>query len=424
MQPLERVVSKLKFRASYGVTGNDVIEASARFPYRGSLTTSSSGYNFGLTPGTNGNASGAISNGVIENNFASPNLTWEMEKKLNVGVDLGLFNGNVDLTVDWFSNRRSDILIRRNTDATATGFRNNVFQNFGVTTNKGIDASLVLRHRIGRWNLSARGNLTYAKNKRIEMDEIPQVYAYQAATGTSINQPYVYIAEGLYTPDDFYTVINLNGSSTYTLKGDRPDPGTQVAPGDIKYKDLNGDNLIDSKDQSYQNDLFPRAPELVYGFGINVEWKGISFGAFFQGAGRASVNLLASADNFMPFNRGIDGSSARMEALDRWTNSDPYNQDVLYPRAHATKFDHNIRESTWWYRNGNFLRLKNLELGYAFNKSLLKKIRMESLRIYLQGTNLAVWDHVKLWDPELGNSTSGSKYPIGKTWTAGVEIAF
>ena len=424
MEPLENILSKLKLRASFGITGNDEIGSSSRFPYREALSTGGPGYNMGLTPGVNGDVTGAVGAGIIEQDFATPNLTWERERKVNVGVDLGLFRGSIDLIVDWFHNRRNNILLRRKTIPSAAGFRNSPWQNFGVTTNTGFDASLILKKQIGQVFASVRGNLTYAKNRVEEYDEVPQVYQYQAYTGQSIGQPFVYVAEGLYTPDDFDIVENADGSKTYTLKEGMPNPGTQVAPGDIKYKDLNGDKKIDSLDKTYENGLYPEDPRLVYGFGLNIEWKGFFAGVFFQGVGQTSVNLLSSAGNFMPFHNGVDASSARMEALDRWQNNDPYNQNVLFPRVHATKFDHNAYGSTWWYRNGSFLRLKNVEFGYQFNKQMLRKISMQNLRIYVQGTNLAVWDNIEYWDPELGGSNSGSKYPICGTWTIGLEVTF
>lgn len=423
MLPLEDYLSKLKLRASFGITGNDEIGSSSRFPYRESLSIGGSGYDMGFTPGVNGGVTGNVGGGIIEQDFATPNLTWEQERKINVGVDLGLFRGSVDLTVDWFSNQRDNILLRRRTIPTAAGFRNNPWQNFGTTSNKGFDASLVLKHHVGNVNLSVRGNITYAKNEVVEYDEIPQIYQYQAYTGQSIGQPFVYIAEGLYTPDDFDITKNPNGSDKYDLKEGMPYPGTSVAPGDVKYKDLNGDKKIDSLDKTYENGLHTGNPGVVYGFGLNVDWKGFFVGIFFQGVGNTSVNIM-SAGNFIPFYNGVDASSARMEALDRWNYADPYNQNVLFPRIHANKFEHNTLESTWWYRSGSFLRLKNVEFGYEFNKQMLRKIRMQNLRIYVQGTNLAVWDNIKYWDPELGGANSGSKYPICGTWTVGLEVTF
>lgn len=424
MQPMEDYLSKLKLRASFGITGNDEIGSSSRFPYRESLATGESGYNLGLNPGVNGGPSEGTGSGIAESDFATPLLTWERERKINVGLDLGLFRGMVDLTVDWFSNRRSDILLRRKTIPTVSGFRKDPWQNFGVTTNKGFDASLVIKQHIGNVNMSFRGNLTYAKNKIEEYDEIPQVWDYQTYTGNSINQPFVYIAEGLYSPDDFDITVGANGKETYILKEGLAVPGSKVSPGDIKYKDLNGDKKIDSLDKTYKNDLYSTNPNLVYGFGVNIDWKGFFAGIFFQGVGQTSINLLNGVSNFMPFYNGVDASSARTEALNRWQSNTPYNQNVLFPRMHSSQFDHNTYASTWWYRSGSFLRLKNLEFGYQFNKKQLRHLFMQNLKLYVQGTNLAVWDNVKYWDPELGDSNSGSKYPICGTWTVGIEITF
>ena len=177
-------------------------------------------------------------------------------------------------------------------------------------------------------------------------------------------------------------------------------------------------------DQTYKNGLNSANPEIVYGFGLNLEYKGFFAGIFFQGVGKATTNLLSSVANIMPFYSGVDSSSARIEALDRWTASDPYNQNVMFPRMHATKYHHNNQKSTWRYRNASFLRLKNVEFGYNFDKQMLQKLRMSNIKLFVQGTNLAVWDNIKLWDPELGNSTSGSTYPICGTWTIGLEVTF
>ena len=187
---------------------------------------------------------------------------------------------------------------------------------------------------------------------------------------------------------------------------------------------MNGDGLINEYDMTYENGLNSTNPELVYGFGLNLEYKGFFAGIFFQGVGKTTVNLMSNSNYFMPFIRGVEGGSARMEALSHWSADNPYNQDVLYPRIHAAKFDHNIEKSTWWYRDGSFLLLKNVEFGYEFSKDMIKKMRMTNLRLYVQGTNLAVWDNIKLWDPELGNSNSGAKYPLGATWTVGLEVSF
>lgn len=424
MHGMEDYISKLKLRISYGITGNDDIGGSTRFPYREEIKTDAPGYSLGLTPGAGGGESNSPGGGVVEGGFAMPNLSWEIEKKFNVGIDLGLFRGRVDFSADYFFNRRSDILLQRRTVSNVTGFRVMPYQNFGIVNNQGIDANLILKQRIGNVDLSARGNITFARNEIIEYDEVPQKYDYQNYTGNSIGDEKLYIAEGLYTPDDFDVTTAADGSQSYKLKSGLPVPAANVAPGDIKYKDVNSDGVIDQYDLTYDHGLYGAIPEIVYGFGLNAEWKGFFVGVFFQGTAHSSANLMANSSNMMPFVKGVDGASARLEALNCWSAVEPYNQNVLYPRLRSGAFDHNMFESTWWYRNAGFLRLKNIEVGYEFNEKVLRTLKMKNLRIYLQGNNIAVWDHVKLWDPELGSANSGAKYPLCSNYTIGLEVAF
>lgn len=424
MQGMEDYINKLKLRVSYGITGNDNIGGTTRFPYRESINTGAPGYHFGLTPGADGSTSNWTGDGIVEGSFALPNLSWEIEKKFNAGIDLGLFRGRVDFSADYFFNRRSDILLQRRTVSNVTGFRVMPYQNFGIVNNQGIDANLILKQKIGNVDLSARGNITFARNEIVEYDEVPQKYDYQNYTGNSIGDEKLYVAEGLYTPDDFDITTAADGSQKYKLKSGLPVPAANVSPGDIKYKDVNNDGLINDDDRTYNHGFYGSIPEIVYGFGLNAEWKGFFVGIFFQGTAHSSTNLMANSANMMPFVRGVDNASARVEALNRWSAIDPYNQNVLYPRLHAVGFDHNMLNSTWWYRDASFLRLKNIEIGYEFNDRVLRTLRMKNLRIYLQGNNVAVWDHVKLWDPELGSANSGAKYPICSNYSVGLEVTF
>lgn len=426
-EPVQKVISTFKLRASYGRTGNDQIYingSSKRFPYQEELNTGAGGINLGISGTTNGNPQNWMGN-LTENFAAAPLLQWEIEDKMNIGVDMGFLNGQLDLSIDFFSNRRKNILIQRNTIPSMAGLQSNPLQNKGIVDNKGLDGNITFKQRIGALNMTFRGNYTYAKNKIVDYDEIPHLYAYQDITGCSINTPLIYIADGLYTPDDFdITYDPMSHAQSYTLKSDLPNPGAAVSPGDIKYRDLNKDGVIDDYDRTYHSGMKPGTPQSVYGISIDAEYKGFFAGIFFQGATGCSVNLMAKASNFMPFNQGRDASSARMEAMSRWTASDPYNMNVLYPRMHTTNFAHNLKNSTWWYRDASFIRLKNIEFGYQFNKTQLKSFGLTNLRLYVQGTNLKTWDDVKYWDPELGNANSGAKYPISSSWTFGAEITF
>ena len=423
MKGTEDIINKLKIRASYGITGNDNV-GGTRFPYRGSLKTSDvPGYNFGFNVGANGGGTNGQGSGIIENLFAAPFLSWEIEEKKNIGFDLGLLRGRIDMSVDFFKNDRRDILMQRKTVSAVTGFRQSPWQNFGKVTNKGLDGNIVVKQSINNVNLSFRGNFTYAKNKIMEYDEVSPRYEYQRYTGQSLKTPLLYIADGLYTADDFIITENPeNGSKSYSLKEGLPVPSAAVSPGDIKYLDLNGDGKIDSYDQTYNHKFYAENPELVYGFGLNAEYKGFYAGIFFQGVAKASMNLNGSRD-FVPFSFGQLGS-LRREGFDHWSSRNPENQDVLFPRLHTEEFSHNKLNSTWWYRDASFLRLKNIELGYTFNKEMLRKMAIQNARIYVQGNNIAVWDHIGMWDPELGSAGSGIKYPINMTWTLGVEFGF
>lgn len=425
MKPLESVLSSLKLRASYGITGNDEIGNSTRFPYRESLNQSGGYYYLGLSPGAYGGVTNSYGYSIYENTFAAPNLSWEKEKKTNVGIDMALFDSRISLSADYFFNKRQDILINRNIVPQYNGFRVNPYQNYGITHNKGVDANIMLKQQLGDVTLSARGNFTYAKNKIVEYDEVMQDLKYQMITGQSIGVPFILVADGLYTPDDFDITTNSNGSHTYTLKEGIPAYTQNVQPGDIKYKDLNGDGIISALDKTWYSGVYSENPEIVYGFGLNAEWKGFFAGIFFQGSAHSSVSLASNLDGFIPFYNGRDLSSARVQAASHWSANDPYNQDVLYPRLRKENtFENNTLGSTFWYRSGDYLRLKNVEFGYQFPKKLTQRIRVQNLRLYVQGTNLAVWDSIKMWDPELGSASSGATYPLNRTWTMGAEITF
>jgi len=428
-EPIEEVVNKLKFRISYGKTGNDVLSGNlSRFPYREQLNEGEAGYNYswqgGANVGNNGQGSGSPGSGIVESDYAMPTLKWEEEDKFNVGLDLALFKNRIDATLDFFYNERYDILMRRNTVPTAAGLRTNPMQNFGRTNNRGLDFNITGTQKIKEVTLAARINYTYTRNKIVEYDEIPQPFSYQAYTGQRIGQPFMYIADGLYSPDDFMITTNANGSQNYTLRPELPNPGFAVAPGDIKYVDLNGDGIIDNYDQTYINGFNSSiTPGIVYGFGLTAEWKGFSVGVFFQGAGQFSTNLMNKAENFFPFQRALTDAALRDEAMNRWTYEDPYNQNVLFPRLSTANNGNNTRTSTWWHRDASYLRLKNIELGYVVNSNFIKRYHINALRLYVQGENIHTWDKVKFWDPEV-TGRSGSRYPISSTWTFGLNLTF
>ncbi|MGC4232666.1 MAG: SusC/RagA family TonB-linked outer membrane protein [Niabella sp.] len=417
-EALKGVVNSLKFRVSVGRTGNDNTGGS-RFLYRSSYSTST-GYPFGIGGSGSLNSIG----GMVEGRFAAPNLAWEIEDKRNYGIDVSLFKGKIDLTADYFDNLRSNILLQRRTVSAAAGFRQSPWQNFGKVSNKGIDASLNVRQNFSEsLKMSLRGNITYARNKILEYDEVPQLYPWMNITGNRLNMYNLFVAERLYTNDDFLITTNGDGSKSYTLRDGyaTSSMSSELRPGDIMYKDLNGDGIINQFDQTrYEGN--PSVPELIWGAGINIDYKGFYASAFFQGAGKTSTVLGGDFNQgFFPFYYGIDESSARKEVLNRWTEANP-SQDVLYPRLRTGTYTHNATPSTWWLRDAGFIRLKNVEAGYQFKADQLNKIGFTAARIYIMGQNVTVWDKIKMWDPETGNRNAGMQYPIPSIWTIGLEL--
>ncbi|MEG2855035.1 TonB-dependent receptor [Bacteroides sp.] len=414
------VVNKIKIRASIGRTGNDNTGGS-RFLYREILKTNAGGYNIGI--GTDGGLNG-VGNGIIEDRFAAQNLGWEIENKRNLGLDIGLFNNKVDIQIDYFNNMRTDILLKRNTIPTLSGFRENPWQNYGKVSNQGMDGSLIVTEKLGDFRLTFRGNVTFARNKILEYDEVPQKYDWMNTTGTRLNSWNVYISDGLYTHDDFIITENQDGTKKYEVKPGVPNSTLgSIAPGDIKFVDQNNDGIIDSFDQ-IRDVGNPSVPELVYGFGLNVDYKGLYASIFFQGVGKTSTIMgIANGPGFHPFAWADRTSGTRIQAMDRWTEDNP-SQNVMFPRLHSSSNFNNRASSTWWMRDASFLRLKNIELGYSFNKRTAQKMHMQAARVYLMGYNIAVWDKIKLWDPEMGNKNDGMSYPLPRTFSLGVEITF
>ncbi|WEK38296.1 MAG: TonB-dependent receptor [Candidatus Pseudobacter hemicellulosilyticus] len=416
---LKDVMNSAKIRLSYGRTGNDNTGGS-RFLYRATFKTDGYTFNQGIgsTGGTNG-----MGAGINDLLFVNNTIAWEIEKKRNVGVDLGFFNNKIELTADYFNNRRSGILIQRNTINATTGFHANPWENYGIVDNHGVDASLKGNHTIGQVRLSARATFTFARNKIIEYDELPQNYPWMAVTGTRVGEQYLYIAERLYTDDDFIRTQNANGTYSYQLKPGLPAVSMQgtLGPGDIKFADLNNDNIIDNNDRK-RGIGNPENPEINYGFGLNAEYKGAYISVFFQGTGNSSTLLGEGNSNFWPYNWGVEKSNYRTAFMDRWTPDNP-RQDVVMPRIHS-HYSYNVNKepNTWWLRNSSFLRLKNVEIGYTLPKQLIQKLRMGGARVYLMGYNLYVWDDVKYWDPEMGNRNKGMSYPMSRSFTFGLEL--
>lgn len=402
----------LKVRYSYGEVGNDKItdnqaEFNKRFPYM-SFITGSASYNWGEY-GSNSVAGYRITT------MGSPNLTWEKAKKHNLGIDAVLFKDKVSATVDIFKDMRRDIFMQRSQMPYSTGLQDlRPYANIGEMESKGIDGTGLYSDKIGKVSFTFRGNFTYAKTNVINYDEADNALTYQMTKGYRLNQTRGLIALGLFEDQQ-----DIDTSPKQTF-------GSYL-PGDIKYKDVNGDGIIDDKDIVPLG--YTSVPNFVYGAGLSLIWKQFDFNVLFQGSGKS--DFFIGGNNIYPFAGSEIGNILRnvTNPSDRWISreisGDPSteNPNALLPRLSYGTNDNNFRSSTFWLRNGQYLRLKSLEFGYTIPRNIAKKIFAESARIGFIGYNLLVFSSFDWWDPEIGSS-DGAKYPISKTYSFNLTVNF
>jgi TonB-linked SusC/RagA family outer membrane protein len=394
----------LKLRGSFGYKGNDDI-GGRRFAYLTTVGGGNGGYNFGKT-GNNYYA------GKGEAEWGA-DLTWEREEEINLGLETRLLKG-LYFQADVFRRYRTNIFMQRSALPDIMGLTLAPWGNIGIMDNKGIETTLEYRKMINKVDISLRGNFTYARNKIIENDQPSTKYYYQSEKGLRYGQPFGLVADGLYVEDDF---IDFEKG---ILKNYLPQPkfGNNVKPGDIKYVDINSDGVLDTYDRVPIGD--PSTPEIVYGFGTSLGYKGFDFSVFFQGA--ADMDFMLSGTGFYPFAEALGRSALQAYATDRWTQENP-SQNVLYPRLSYGDNPNNYQSSTWWQRDAGYLRLKSIELGYSLPKKFVSKAKISTLRVYLVGYNLFTWSKFKYWDPELG-SGNGASYPIQRNFSIGINVNF
>ena len=382
------VLSKLKFRGSYGLVGNDQL-AGRRFAFLSTIN-SGNGFTYGLT-GNQGIG------GKFEGDF---------------GVEIGLWDC-VNIQADYFHEKREDIFMQRKTIPETAGFNTNPWANFGIVKNQGFDASLEVNKSFGKdFFLSLRGNFTFSRNEIVEYDESETMkQTTRARTGNPLNTYYGLKAIGLFQEEDFKADGTLvNGIPDHTFE--------PVKPGDIRYEDTNHDGKVDAYD--YQPIGRPSVPEIVYGFGFSARWKSFDLSAFFQGS--TNVSNMIQGDLLIPGSGGGGLGNIYANCDDRWDPSDPYRQ-VFWPRLSTNKSSNNMQYSTWWLKDVSYLRLKNLEVGYTFPKKWQKAAMMRDARIFFRGSNLLTWAAFDMWDPEI-NSSDGMKYPLMKVYSFGFQVTF
>lgn len=405
MQSVKPYINYLKFRASYGVVGNDRTSDKSRFLYLpDSYNISSGGINFGT------NNSIKIP-GSSEAKKGNPDVTWETAAKQNYGIDIHFFDSKLKATFDYFVEHRKDILKTRTVDP---GYLAVTLPtaNIGKVDNKGYEISLKWEDNIKDVRYYIGVNLSYAKNKIVYMDEIKYPYDYMQATGKPVGQKFGYKYDGFFSKEDIANYEAERGKGI-------PDHGSSFVPkaGDVKYKDLNGDHKIDDKDRS---DIgYPIYPLLSAGLNMGFSYKGFDFSMTW--AGSAKTSRLLSGFYRMPFGDTDNNSLIAYMIDDAWT-PEKGNASKAPAISFSSKIN-NYQDSDLWLRDASYLRLKNVEVGYSFSKKVLKKALIKDLRIFASGFNLLTFDKLKVSDPE-ADPTSAGEYPLIRVINVGLKLGF
>lgn len=400
-------MNMFKVRYSYGKVGNDYIGSNnvpIRFPYLASFKT----YNATGDPNKGYNWGDIESNfsfpGLTYENIASNTVTWEVATKHNLGLDFSLFHDKIGGALDYFHEQRDGIYMARNFVPASVGLQAaNPKANVGSVLSKGFDGQLKISQNIGKVNFTMRGTMTYSKNEILEADEQFSNYPYNTQAGFRVNQNRGLLALGLFKD---YDDIRDSPIQTYGA----------VMPGDIKYKDINGDGKIDD------NDILPVGatsyPNLIYGFALVSQWKSLDFNVHFQGAGKSS--FFINGYTVYPFSSGDWGNILTdFDESNRWILNENEDVNATYPRLSYGGNSNNYRASSYWLRESTYVRLKTVEAGYTLPKRIVNKFHVNNLRLFFMGTNVLTFSKFKLWDPEM-NSSNGQAYPLAKTFTAGI----
>lgn len=392
------LISLLKFRFSYGTAGNDKI-SNRRFPYFTFVDYGNGAWNGGK--------------GITETTLGADNLRWEKAIKRNIGIELTL-QDKLSLVLDIFNDKREGIFQQRTNLPETVGNISEPYGNVGTMKNDGIDAVLSYTQPFGKTNwFRLRGNFTYVRNLVDYWEEPPFKYSYKAKAG------HVY--------DSYTGLLALGLFKDEAEIASSPKQFGKLLPGDIKYKDINGDGRVDSEDVIYFE--YSSIPQITYGFATEVGYKNWILSVFFQGSGRSK--FMYNQGNYFPFHANNVGNVVTIanEQSNRWTpasySGDPSteNPNARFPRLTYGKSENNSQPSSFWLASNNFLRLKTVEIAYKLKTKFFRKLALESVDISVMGENLWVWDSVKLWDPEQAKY-NGGKYPIQRTFTFNLSLNF
>lgn len=403
MEGTKNWLNNLKIRASYGEVGNDIYSVNGveqRFLFEEHWIAASS-YNFGSGTRT----------AYYEKQYPNYDVTWERAKKYNLGIEFGLWNGKLNGNIDLFYERRNDILTEYLSRPQWVGVTM-AAGNLGETKNQGYEIELHHHNHIGQdFNYDIGFTFSHAANEIISMDEPAGKTDYRKQEGHPINQYFGLICDGFVTSSDFDAAGNYTGAvSTYT---------DNIQVGDLKYRDMNGDGFIDDRDETFIG--YSDIPENTYALTLGASYKGWGLEVMFQGVDH--VSRYYDSDAMFAF---VNNGKVKDIHLKRWdpSQNEAYNlANAEYPLLHyGSTGDHNQRQNSFFLKNGSFIRLKNVELSYTFNKGLIRHLGMSSARLYVNANNLVTWDHLDgLVDPE---SNGSNRYPLLKTINVGFNVVF
>jgi TonB-linked SusC/RagA family outer membrane protein len=398
-------LDNLKIRGSYGESGALPYDANGNllpFQYLSAYSLI----------GTSGVFNGSVSQGIREASPPNPNITWEKAKKTDVGFELSIFKGLFSIEADYFFEKRNDILIANQNQVPAEYGIGLPQTNSAAVNNRGFDMTISSVYNINRdLRIGITANATYAKNKYVQIYELPATFdnPNRRLTGRPINTYFGYHALGLFQKSDDKNGDGIIDQSEY--------PVTQFStlrPGEIKFEDVNGDNVIDANDLKAMGN--PSTPQLIYGFSPSINYKGFDVNVLFQGAGAGSFYLSGQAA--WPFE---NGASALAANLDYWT---PTNTNARYPIILSQPSANTRQTSDWWLRKSNYLRLKSAEIGYTLPQQVMARLHLQTIRVYASGQNLVTWTkEMKDFDPE-ASSSAGEFYPQQKVVTLGLSVTF
>ena len=396
--PKDIVVSDLKLRAGYGITGNEKIGAYAYIP-----TYSTGAYVFG---------SNVVST-LMAKTMANPNIHWEEVRQANVGVDMGLFNSRVTLSVDAYVKNTADMLVKAAIPITS-GFEDTTttYTNAGKVKNKGVEMSLRSVNfdgRSGAFRWETTVTATYNKNRIVSLNSTTPLYqnekngAYitMQHNDLPINVFYGYVTDGLFQTQEEVDNHAFQESST--------------APGDIRFKDLNNDGIINENDRTV---IGNPNPNWLFSMVNSLSWKGLDLSIYLQGV---SGNNIFNANDIT--NEGMASAHNQTTSVRyRWVG---YGTSTVVPRAIFGDPNHNARISDRFVEDGSYLRLKNITLSYQLPARWMSKIHIENARVYFSCENVATLTKYTGFDPEVGiNGIDDSRYPISRTFSLGVNFNF